>query len=266
MHPQIGLLIVGLSGVLCPNCFAQDDPVPRDDPQSVSSERIAELVDQLDSDDFATRTAAVKRLGEAGLVAIPALVKAATSQSIEQRFRAMKVLTQLHGSDDEAIRAATISALKSLRESKIRDTARVAQQLLDKPTYEIPPGVWHGTGRIGRFEGGLVIRGAKGVRITAGRVQIGVDSQIVVTKVVDGLRMVDIYHGTGLGMLILDGPKRSGIEIHLRKLNDEGEPVFQRVQVKSSAELAKKHPAVSAMYNQYKGFQRTRTTIQGLVQ
>ncbi len=232
------------------------------DDNPVTPEEVVKFVEQLDSDQFATRAKAVEWLTKAGTVAVPGLLQAAESDSIEKRFRALRILGDFYSSEDEATQTVAKKALEKLRDSKVRGTARVAKRLLDRPTYDLPPGIWRGTGRVNGFQGGLVIRGAKGVRISGGRINIGADSQIIVSKVANGMRTVDVFQGTGLGLYILDGANRKRIEVHVRRINNGG-VVYKRYLAKNPVELAEKPPEISKLYKKYAKIQHTRTTIQG---
>jgi hypothetical protein len=99
----------------------------------VSAARIAELVKQLDDDDFALREAAVSELTKIGPAAAVPVAQAARGESLEAATRAFAVLDKwLEG--DQGTRAAAREELGKLAQGPEASTAtRRARALLAKP-------------------------------------------------------------------------------------------------------------------------------------
>jgi hypothetical protein len=100
---------------------AADEPAPQE---------IAELVAQLDSDDFDTREMAVPRLVAVGRPAIGAVGKAALAGSSEARFRAVAVLSALSRDKDEATSEAAHQVLLKVTAGDDAAAARQAEEAL----------------------------------------------------------------------------------------------------------------------------------------
>ena len=97
---------LALSGL---TAFAADEPRP-----APSGEEITRWITNLDSDKYEERQEASGKLTAIGKPAIPALVKAATGDSLEVTHRALDVLKELYQSKDEATQKAAKEALEKL--------------------------------------------------------------------------------------------------------------------------------------------------------
>ncbi len=250
----VGLLLPTL--LVCCAAWAQPQ-----DPRNISDDEIEQLVEKLDSDRFAERTEAARKLLAAGASVVEPLAKAAESGSFEARFRALKILADIYRSENGPTHEAGKRVLEQLRQSKNRSTAQRAAAILEEPTYELPAGNWLGEGAVRGIRGRLVIGGGQGVQVAGGVFRVGVGSQVTVTEIEDGTRLVDVIQGSGRGILILDGEKRGAIEIHVREPQKDGKAKFQRYVVKDAEELARKHPDIDKLYQKFRGLQENGVAL-----
>lgn len=108
----------------------------------VASE-VAELIRQLDDDDFGRREGASQRLVELGAAAVPALVDAAQQQSVEVSTRSLAILKKLLTADNDTARAKARQALKEIaakretadknKDQALATTAATAKEILGQP-------------------------------------------------------------------------------------------------------------------------------------
>ena len=201
---------------------------------------VEELINQLDSDIFAEREEAVVQLTNLGRPAIESLTAAAQEGSAEAQFRALRVLSALYRSEDEATEKASREALKVLAKSDNLGTRRSAEKILATPKYEIPLGIWRGEG---------------GIRIGAG-------GQLILASADGENRRVDLIKGTGVGVLLLES--RNGIEIHVRQPQEAGDPKFTRYLAKDSKELADNYPSIHKLYTTLDVYRKNQTVIGGV--
>ena len=102
-------------------------------PVSKANPRIAQLIKDLDSDDFQTRQRAGRELEELGGQVIPQVTKALESASAEVKSRCMLLMARFLGSGDEPTRQAAERVMKQLQNSKDRFVARFAKDLAAGP-------------------------------------------------------------------------------------------------------------------------------------
>jgi len=101
-------------------CCADDAPGKLDS-------KIAHWISELDSDHFNVRARATAALKHAGVRALPAVIEATRSESLEVKKRALKVLFVLFHSPDAVTAKATLSAM--LKSKDARERARVQRWL-----------------------------------------------------------------------------------------------------------------------------------------
>ena len=255
--------------LLLSNVLADDAAKSKNAKEKLSEAEIQKLIDQLGSDRFIVRRLAEAKLSRVGRAALVPLAKAAESDVAETRFRAMDIFKRMLKSDDDETREATKKALEKLRESKVAATARSAKSLLEQPMYELPAGLWRGEGGAapGIRPGNIVFGNApSGIKITGAGIVLGKTAQVAVTRIEDGQRVVDAIQGSGFGILILDGAKRPGIEIHVREPGEKGKPKFKRYLAKDQEELTENHPKIAELYQKYSRYQKSGTVMGGAPQ
>ncbi len=235
-----------------------------DKPAKADDGDIKRLIEQLDSDEFTKREAAAKELAKLGRPAIGALTAAAAETSSETRLRSMNILKALFNSDDAATKEAAKGALEKLGKSDNSATRRAAEKILAAPQYKLPLGIWRAEGEAVVFGGRrpIVLQGGGGVTISGTGIRVGAGGQLTLVRVSGGERRVDIIKGTGVGVLLLEG--RNGIEIHVRRPQEKGDPQFTRYLAKDSKELSNKHPKIHKLYKILDAYKKTRSIIGGV--
>jgi hypothetical protein len=262
------ILLMMLVLVVAPAARAEDAPAENDQTHrpAVTEQQVRKWIEELDSDSFAEREAATIELSTAGVAAVQPIVDAAQSTSLEVQVRAFVVLKHFYRAEDEQVRDACVKALQALSDSENSSIAEQAKEILAVPHYEVPAGNWLGVTMVRGIGANspIQLHQGGGISIGGGRVRLGYGSQIVVSGVVDGTRIVDIIQGSGLGVMILDSEKGNGIVVHTCETPEDGEPKFNRYIAKDADELAKKHPKIHAFYDKFKGY-RGGTVMNGAV-
>jgi len=187
-----------------------------------SAAGIADLVRQLDADQYSQREAATKRLTAIGKAAIPAVRKAATEGSLEVTGRSIDILKSLYASSDEATKAAAEDALQKLAEGDHEAAARRAKGVL-KPK-EVP----------GRAlpRGGMIPGGAKKVSV----------------KTVNGVKTIEVV-AKDRKIEIVEDPKQ-GIKMAITTKKD-GKEETERIEAKNADELKKKNEGAYKLYSAF---------------
>ena len=141
---------------------------------AATTESVDQLIEQLDSADFAKREAACSKLAGKGKEAIPALEKAANKGDLEVCSRALGVLGKLLKSSDDKTSKAAEASLQRLADGDSPSASRKAKSILDKKNgvpeknnsfgpngFGVVPGGGFGGGRIIINGGMLQIGGAR---------------------------------------------------------------------------------------------------------
>src|SRR5690349_3099779 len=84
------------------------------DEENVAPKSVADLIKQLDAEDFTERQAASTELTSRGKEAIPALAEAAAGTNAEAATRALDILRKHHEGSDAALQAAAKEALTKM--------------------------------------------------------------------------------------------------------------------------------------------------------
>jgi hypothetical protein len=127
--------------VVCPGASKAAAP-PRSD------EQLARWARDLDDDRFAVRESAHRNLSQAGRRALPALVAAATSESLEVATRAFRLLRRLLGSADDSTIDEVRAVLNRLAASGQARTAAKARSVLRGHQGQIVARLEKGGGRV----------------------------------------------------------------------------------------------------------------------
>ena len=104
---------------------------------------VAELIGQLDDDDFGRREEASQRLVELGTAAVPAVANAAQQQNAEGSTRSLAILKKFIVAEDEVLRASARQALKAIaakretaeknKDQALAAAAATAKEILGQP-------------------------------------------------------------------------------------------------------------------------------------
>ncbi len=195
----------------------------------VSAERIATLVEQLDSDKFAQRQKASRELADIGKPAIAALAEAATGESLEAIVRSIDILKGLCESKDDPTKAAAREALEKVAKSDRASAARRAQDAL-KATAEVQ----NPAGNIGPGQIQINVAGMAGKRISI--------------KNVNGVKEIEATEGDRKVKIIDDPAKGIKMEVTTTK---NGKKSTKKYEAKNADELKKKHPEAHKLYKEY---------------
>jgi hypothetical protein len=228
---------------------------------AATTETVDQLVEQLDSADFAKREAACGKLAGKGKEAIPALEKAANKGDLEVCSRAIGVLGKLLKSSDDKTSKAAEASLQRLADGDSPSASRKAKSILDKKNgvaeNNIPFGP-NGFGGGGRFGGGI---GGGRIIINGGMLQIGGGGAVKSLSVSNnnGVREIKATEGDKT-VKIADDPT-NGIKIECTdKVN--GKEVTKKYEAKSADDLKKNQPEGYKLYKEYEGQQGNGGAVQ----
>ncbi len=206
-----------------------------DDPAASPSDLVARLVEQLDAPRFADREAASEKLAALGRTTIPALSKAAASESAEASARAIDLLRKLLESIDPSTGDAAKIALEALAKNDRQTLAHRAQEVLRAKQEE---------------QRRMILPQARNGFFPGGAIQIGVPggARTISMRNVNGVKEVDVDE-TGRKIKIHDDPQK-GIRIEVTSKKN-GKDVTEKYEAKDAEELKKKHPEGHKIYELY---------------
>jgi hypothetical protein len=222
---------------------AQDPRPKTQDPKAASaadrtpspSDSIARLVEQLDAPRFADREAASAKLAALGKTTIPALSKAAASESAEASARAIDLLRKLLDASDPATSDAAKIALEALAKNDRQTLARRAQEVL-RTNQEEQRRTTLPQAPNGFFQGGALRIGVPG------------GARTISMRNVNGVKEINVDE-TGRKIKIHDDPLK-GIRIEVTSKKN-GKDVTEKYEAKDAEELKKKHPEGHKIYELY---------------
>ena len=221
--------------------------------ETAAALRFAEWIRQLDSDRFAKRNEASRRLEEAGKDAFPALTQAALGDSREATLRAIEILRKHSQEGDDSTKADAKEALQKLAASDHMAAARRAKDALNPPKPE-PAHAPLGPIIQGWPIGGQQIQVQIQVNAMGGnqkrRIQIknGV-KQIEVTE--NDLKVKITEDATG------------GVQLEVTRTKD-GKETTEKYAAKSRDELKKNQPEAYKLYDKYAQQPNARIQIQAV--
>lgn len=231
-----------------------DDPVPEQKPnaEAADSGRFAPWIQQLDSDRFADRNEASRRLEEAGRAAFPALAEAALGASREATLRALEILRKHSQEGNEASKKAAWEALERIAASD-HAAARWAKEALTppKPAERAPPLVPIVQGwPIGGQQVQVQIQMNAGAGNQQRRIQIrNGTKQIEVTE--NDLKVKIVEEANG------------GVQLEVTRKKD-GRETTEKYSAKSREDLQKDQPEAYKLYDKYTQQQNARIQIQAV--
>ncbi len=201
---------------------------------AASAEEIADLIHQLDADQFSQREAATKRLTDIGKPAVPAVRKAAVEGSLEVTGRSIDILKNLYESSDEATKSAAEKALQELADGDHRAAARRAKDIL-KPKQAAGQ----------RIPGGGIILGGANIQI---QVAGAANGKRVSVKTINGVKTIEAEE-KDKKIKIVDDPKQ-GIKMEITTKKD-GKEQTEKIEAKNADELKKKNKEAYELYEEY---------------
>jgi len=220
----------------CVPVWAQESPAdekPEASPAAPGPEKIAALVQELDSDRFAERQAASDELAEIGKPAIEALTEAAVGESLEVTVRSIDVLKKLAGSSDEPTKEAAKAALEKIAKSDRPSAARRAEEALKAMEEQQ---------RRANVFAPRAIQGGIQIAVAGG------GARRVSVKTVNGVKTIEAEEGDRK-VKIVDDPK-AGIKMEVTTKKN-GKETTEKYEAKDAEELKKKHPEAYKIYKQY---------------
>jgi len=240
-----------LGGFLWPlNLSAQSkSPIPGQaevgdaTPSSLSEAEIEDLIEQLNADEFTTREAATKALGDGGRAVIPAMEQNAESPELEVSSRCFAVLKAIYEGTDIEARADAALALKRLCSSSQAAVARRAKSLLTPPAANLLPG-------------GVPIPGFRlppGLRFNVQRnLQAGGRTRSVATTNVNGRVTVEAAEGSRRVLITHQNEREIRVRV-TEPAPDGGEPRVTESVAANRQELKEKYPEAFKLFTEYAG-------------
>jgi hypothetical protein len=233
-----------------------------------ANQSAADLVKQLDADEFASREEASRKLTEMGAAAVPELAAAAQAPVMEASTRAFDILKRFATGSDAALQGAAREALAKLaaqRDAAVKDkndslaaAATRASEILKSPvqgyapaTPGMVPNDWAARPALPMRPGVPAI--ARAPRMIIHGMNIG--GQRVSVKVVNGTKEIDAEEtqpdGQKRNVKIVSDPQ-SGIRMEVTTTKD-GKPQTEKYAAKDAETLKKEHPEAHKLYEQYGG-------------
>jgi hypothetical protein len=245
-----------MAALCCPAISFADEPVQTAEVKApattATTAEIAELVKQLDADDFKARQLAAEKLSALGKQAIPALSEAAQSTQLELMSQALGILRGFYQDNNAELKAAAKEALEKVAAGTNPNAAQRAKDLL---TPQKDNGSDPNQGNIiaGNGRGQIIINGGGRIQIGGGGIQIGglpiqaggarVFSKSISNK--DGVKTTKV--------------KQDGVEIEITEAKEEitvkktENGKTEEFKAKDAEELKKKHPAGHELFEKHAG-------------
>lgn len=221
---------------------AADPPSPSTDIQPAD---VAQLVEQLESREFAERQEATRQLSEAGKAAFAELEKASVAGSRETSGRALDVLKGHFQRGDNDTKSAAKATLERLATSGNSAIAQRAQTILNPPPQPNAADLAN------------VFGAAPAIRIAPLQLQIA--GGIQAGAIAPGGRSTSVSRSANgdIRILIRENGKTTQIQSTQGKITAEitetqnGKAVTKSIEAKDLAELKKKDADIARLYEQY---------------
>jgi hypothetical protein len=241
----ISLSLVVLFAVCLPRLWADAErPDSGASGDSQQSGEIAGWIEQLDSNQFADRNDASRKLEAAGIPALAPLADAAVGGSREVTLRALDILRKHFQQGDEATKTAAKAALEKVAASDHASASRRAKDILDPP--KPPPAAQAFQIAPGQIQ--IQINAVAGAQARRVRINNGVKQ----TEVTDGDRKVKIVENPNGSIQLEVTEKKNGKE------------TTQKYEAKNADDLKKNHPDGHKVYEQYGKQKGPAIQIRGL--
>ena len=232
---------------------ADSVPERKPDAEAVDSGRFATWIQQLDSDRFADRNEASRRLEEAGRAAFPALVEAALGTSREAPLRALEILRKHSQEGNEASKKAAREALETIAASD-HAAARWAKETLSppKPAAERAPPL------VPIVQGWPI--GGQQVQVQI-QMNAGAGNQQRRIQIKNGTKQTEVTEND-LKVKITEAAN-GGVQLEVTRKKD-GRETTEKYSAKSREELKKDQPEAYKLYDKYAQPQNARVQIQAV--
>ena len=240
------LLFACASGSLQRLC-ADEAPTPP------TADELRSWAKDLDSDKYAARDAATRRLSAAGEAAIEPLIATAESGSREASARAFDLLAQLFKSPLAVTQTKAKAALEQLAKTDNAPVARRAAQVLQPeppvPAAQVQRNFIPGQRGFGPGQRGI---GRQGIQIIAGnQIRIGAGGNFQMQIVQNNNRRVVDANENGKQIHIEEDER--GIDITLTEKVGDQQKVTAFGRKKNLDDLKKTEPEAAKLYEKYSG-------------
>jgi hypothetical protein len=213
---------------------------------TATTAEIADLVKELDADDFKARQLAAEKLSTLGKQAIPALSEAAQSTQLELMSQSLGILRRFYQDNNAELKAAAKEALEKVAAGTNPNAAQRAKDLLAPPKDN---GSDPNQGNIiaGNGRGQIIINGGGRIQIGAMPIQIGAGARVFSKSISnkDGVKTTKVKQD-GVEIEITEGKE----EITVKKTENGKTEEFK---AKDAEELKKKHPAGHELFEKHAG-------------
>ena len=240
---------------VAPDCGFADTPpsAPNLAAETGGEGRFAQWIQQLDSDRFADRNEASRRLDEAGKEAVPALVEAALGTSREATLRAIEILRKHSQEGDEAGKKAAQEALQKIAASDHAAAARRAKDALNptKPVETAPP-------LVPIIQGWPI--GGQQVQVQI-QLNAGAGNQQRRIQIANGVKQIEVTENDLKVKITEDAT--GGVQMEVTRKKD-GKETTEKYSAKSRDELKKAQPEAYRLYDKYAQQQNPRIQIQAV--
>jgi hypothetical protein len=238
-----------------PDCGFADTPpsAPNLASETAGAGRFAQWIQQLDSDRFADRNEASRRLDEAGKEAVPALVEAALGTSREATLRAIEILRKHSQEGDEASKKAAREALQKIAASDHASAARRAKDALNpaKPVETAP----------------ALVPIVQGWPIGGQQVQVqiqlnaGAGNRQQRIQIANGVKRIEVTENDLKVKIAEDAT--GGVQMEVTRKKD-GKETTEKYSAKSRDEFKRAQPEAYRLYDKYAQQQNARIQIQAV--
>ena len=229
---------------------------PKNSVPKLSDTEITKLIEQLDSDSFMLREAAVKDLTTAGMPAVPKVMEAAEGESLEASTRAFDVLDKWISGEDQLVKVAAKGALEKLasgdEKSKVVRRSKALLAKSNAPTYSPPNATLFGA-RPAVMPLRVARAGVARVELRAvAGVAAAVRGRTMRVSIANGKKTIRVTEGDTLQVTIVED-KEIGIQIKITEKDKDGKEKTSKYAAKDLDELKEKHPEGHKVYEKYAG-------------
>lgn len=221
------------------------EAAPAAKPAAVADDKqIADLLKQLDAEEFDARQKASKDLAELGEKAVSALEKATASDSSEVSMRSFDILRGHFEKGTAGVKDSAKQALERIAKADQGPASKRAGEILNPPAPSVTP-VRPGLGRAFPVPaGGIRIAGAR-VVIAGAAAGGGVETKI---KIEDGVKTTEVKDKDRQVKIVDDEGKSLTLEVTETK---DGKETTQKYEAKNAEDLKAKHAEAFKIYEQY---------------
>ncbi|QDU26839.1 hypothetical protein ETAA8_19220 [Anatilimnocola aggregata] len=232
-------LSCGFCCLTLPTGHAQEAAPPAADKPAAATD-IAELIKQLDAEEFTARQDASQRLAAAGEQAVPALEKATSGESREASMRAFDILKNHFEKGAPAAKDAAKAALERLAKADLGSASRRASEILTPPQQPATPNA-----NVRGFAGPVGLRIAVARAVAVGGAGGGITTSV---KIENGVKTTEVKD-KDRQVKIVDDPEK-GLQLEVTETKD-GKSETKKYEAKNAEELKTKQPEAHKIYEQY---------------